>query len=302
MIMIASLVISFGTSAMGQSITNRMQSSCSVLSLVQLKCSVQITALIGLISFSLTACRVRDSNVGNSATGASVSTSPVPSTSNAAPDILLFNGSGTSPNDVAAVESILKDSRFRYETANSKQLNDMSQSQLRAYRLLIIPGGNFEKIGNGLTSSTTGNVRNAIQSGLNYLGICAGGFFAGNSPYNGLNLTSGVKFDFYAMERQGIRKAAVAITTAGASTIEHYWEDGPQFTGWGDVVAKYPDGTPAIVEGTFGDGWVILSGVHPEAPQSWRRGMRFTTPASVDNAYAATLISAALNGTSLAHY
>src|SRR2546430_8702508 len=33
-----------------------------------------------------------------------------------------------------------------------------------------------------------------------------------------------------------------------------------QFTGWGAVVGRYPDGTPAIVEGKSGDGWVILSG------------------------------------------
>jgi hypothetical protein len=32
-----------------------------------------------------------------------------------------------------------------------------------------------------------------------------------------------------------------------------------------------------------------------------RRGLRFTTPASVSNAYAATLIGAALNRTRLAH-
>ena len=70
----------------------------------------------------------------------------------------------------------------------------MSESQLSVYRLLIVPGGNFEQIGNGLTSSTTANVRNAVRNGLNYLGICAGAFFAGNSPYNGLNLTSGVRF------------------------------------------------------------------------------------------------------------
>ena len=73
-------------------------------------------------------------------------------------------------------------------------------------------------------------------------------------------------------------------------------------TGWGDIVAKYPDGTPAIVEGNIGDGCVILSGIHPEAPESWRRGLTFTTPASVDNAYAATLISAALNRIRLKHY
>jgi len=67
-------------------------------------------------------------------------------------------------------------------------------------------------------------------------------------------------------------------------------------------VGKYPDGTPAIVQGTSGKGWVILCGVHPEAPENWRRGMNFTTPASVANAYAGTLIDAALQGTWLPHY
>lgn len=72
--------------------------------------------------------------------------------------------------------------------------------------------------------------------------------------------------------------------------------------GWGAVVGKYPDGTPAIVEGRSGKGWVILVGVHPEAPDSWQRGMTFSTPASAANACAGTLVDAALNGISLPHY
>lgn len=218
------------------------------------------------------------------------------------PIVLLFAGSGTSPNDVAAVEDVLKANHLSYATATSGQLNGMSGSQLRAFRLLIVPGGDFEQIGKGLAASTTANVRDAVGSGLNYLGICAGAFFAGASPYNGLNLTSGVKFSFYAIEAQGIRKAAVEIAIAGSPALSHYWEDGPELTGWGAVVAKYPDGTPAIVEGGFGDGWVILTGIHAEAPESWRRGMNFTTPASVDIAYAGTVIRAALNRTQLEHY
>jgi len=47
--------------------------------------------------------------------------------------------------------------------------------------------------------------------------VCAGGFFAGDSGYNGLNLTSGVRFGFYAAEARGVRKAAVAITGAAGS-------------------------------------------------------------------------------------
>jgi glutamine amidotransferase-like uncharacterized protein len=241
---------------------------------------VLIIASLGLISAGFTACRIG----GKEGT------------------ILLFTGAGTSSGDVAATETILKHNHVDYSTVSSAQLNGMSESQIRRYRLLIVPGGNFIDIGNSLTTRATANIRSSVQSGLSYLGICAGAFFAGNSGYNGLNLTSGVIFSFYAAENRGIRKAAVAITRAEGPTLDQYWEDGPQFSGWGTVVGKYPDGTPAIVEGTFGSGSVILTGVHPEAPERWRHGMTFTTPASVDNAYAGTLIHAALNRTSLPHY
>jgi len=216
--------------------------------------------------------------------------------------ILLFNGTGTSPNDVAAIAKILRAGGFEYATANSKQLNGMSESQLMAYRLIIVPGGNYITIGNNLTPETTQRMQTAVQQGVNYLGICAGGLLAGKAKCNSLNLTSDVRFDFYAAVNRGIHKAAVPIACAEAPIIEHYWEDGPQFTGWGLVVGKYPDETPAIVEGTCGKGWVILCGVHPEAPESWRRGMTFSTTASAANDYTGTLVNAALNGTQLPHY
>jgi glutamine amidotransferase-like uncharacterized protein len=180
----------------------------------------------------------------------------------------------------------------------------MAEDGIRRHRLLIVAGGNFVDMGKSLTPATTANIRNGVQNGLNYLGICAGAFLAGSfpQPYNGVNLTSGVQFGFYADARRGVRKTAVAITVAGGPTLDQYWEDGPQLSGWGAVVAKYPDGTPAVVQGTFGNGWVILTGVHPEAAESWRRGMTFRTPSSTDNAFAATLIQAALNRTSLSHF
>ena len=180
----------------------------------------------------------------------------------------------------------------------------MSVVQLMAYRLVIVPGGNFMDMSASLTPHTTSSIREAVQRGVSYLGICAGAFLAGDGRgyYNGLDLTSGVRFGFYAAENQGIRKAAVAIATVNAAAVEHYWEDGPELSGGGTVVEKYPDGTPAVVEGTSGKGWVILVGVHPEAPETWRRGMRFTTPANVANAYAGTLVQAAMTRTSLPHY
>jgi hypothetical protein len=42
------------------------------------------------------------------------------------PRILLFNGTGTSPNDVPAIETLLEKSRICYSTASSAQLDEMS--------------------------------------------------------------------------------------------------------------------------------------------------------------------------------
>ena len=239
-----------------------------------------------LISAALTAC------------------GPRPASSRGVAPVLLFTGTGTSANDVAAIETILDSSHLNYSIVNSLQLNGMAESQISAYRLLIVPGGNFVDMGNSLTAGTTANVRNAVKGGLNYLGICAGGFLAGSlpAPYHSFGLSSGVKFGFYSAVKNGTRKAVVRVTTAEGPALDQYWEDGPQLAGWGEVVGKFPDGTPAIVEGSVGQGWVILTGVHAEAPASWRRGMAFNTPVSADTAYARTLIVTALNRTTLSHY
>ena len=170
------------------------------------------------------------------------------------------------------------------------------------YKLFIVPGGNYITMGNSLSRETSANIRNAVHAGMNYLGICAGVLLAGNANSNSFNLTSGVRFDFYAVVNQGIHKTSVTITRPDATTLEHYWEDGPHFAGWGDVIAKYPDGTPAIAEGTSGKGWLILCGIHPEAQENWRRGMVFNTPANIANAYAGTLVEAALQGRRLPHF
>ena len=193
--------------------------------------------------------------------------SAVPLSASTIPPILLFGGSGTSENDVAEVERILSQQHLAYSIADSAELNEMTDARIRSYRLLIIPGGHYIHMGDGLTPTTTTKIRDAVQAGTNYLGICAGGLLAGDARHNGINLT-GVRFDFYAVVNQGIHKAAVPISGNGSPTLDQYWEDGPQFTGWGEVVGKYPDGTPAVVQGNCKNGWVILSGVHPEAPES----------------------------------
>ena len=226
------------------------------------------------------------------------------STSTSAARVLIFNGSGTGASAVAAIENVVHSLGLAYQTVNSSQLDAMTQTKLASYKLFIVPGGNSITIGNNLTSKATTTVRNAVsQNGLNYLGMCAGGFFGGFSSYHKvLNLTSGVWFKFFADYYNGKHKEAVAISFPARSKLDIYWQDGPQLSGWGKVVGKYPNGTPAITEGFVGRGFVILSGVHPEAPASWRTGMHFNTPVDVDLAYAATLVRSAMNRTMLPHF
>jgi Biotin-protein ligase, N terminal len=217
--------------------------------------------------------------------------------------VILFNGTGTIANDVSAVAAILNDLGLAYATANSAQLNAMTQAQLNSYKLLIVPGGNSITIGKYLTKTATTNIHNAvINGGLHYLGICAGGFFGGYSIYNGLNLTSGHWFSFYEDYYHGIHKESLNISYPSGGKLDVYWQDGPQLTGWGSIVARFPDGAPAVVEGKSGAGWVILTGVHAEAPASWRYGMTFSSSVASNTAYAKTLVSAALHGTWLPHY
>jgi biotin protein ligase-like protein len=273
---------------------------------------------LAVATMSFTACGTPGSTLGTpnklavgpvststSATSSSTTSNSTTSSSNtpSTPPVLLFNGTGTSSGDVSAVEAILATLKLSYATVNSSELDGMTVTQLKAHKLFIVPGGNSITIGRHLSDNATTNVRNAVSNyGLHYLGICAGGFFGGYSIYNGLDLTSGVWFNFYADEFKGIHKEAVEISFPRTSKLDIYWQDGPQLSGWGKIVGKYPDGTPAIVESSYGKGFVILTGIHPEAPASWRTGMKFNTPLSVDLAFAGTLITSALNGTSLPHF
>ena len=221
----------------------------------------------------------------------------------AAEPVLLYVGTGTSPSDVGAIESVLNTLKVGFLTADQNQLNAMTEPVLGGYTLMIVPGGDSITIGQNLSGNATATIRNAVaRYGLHYLGVCAGAFFGGYSAYNGVNLTSGVGFDFYVAEFQGIHIEPVEISPASGASLDVYWQDGPQLSGWGDVVAKYPDGTPAITEGTWGNGFVMFTGVHLEAPANWRAGLNFTTPLSTDLSYAGTVIQAALNATPLPHF
>lgn len=215
--------------------------------------------------------------------------------------VLLLNVSGSSPNDVAAIASILQQMRLRYTIVNENELNQMNQSNIEQYELIVVPGGNYIEMGNALTERITINVRGAVGNGVSYLGICAGGLLAGKPACNCFDLAHGTRFEFYNLVIDSVHKAPVWIDIKGVGRQHHYWEDGPTFVGWGEATATYPDQSPAVTRGSFEKGLVTLCGFHPEAPQSWRKGMEFSTSTATANNYARQLIQEALSATTRIH-
>src|SRR5438067_807484 len=90
---------------------------CSPLRGMDTQC-LFIASLV-LISTALTACGVRGDKSSMPAKEANVSAAATPLTSGGIAPILLFNGTGTSPGDVAAIGKILNSNRLSYTTGNS---------------------------------------------------------------------------------------------------------------------------------------------------------------------------------------
>jgi len=218
-----------------------------------------------------------------------------------ASQVLLYDGAGSTSGGVSALTSLLKSLGYSYTTANETQMNAMTLSQYEQYKLILWPGGNSITMGAALTTKTASNIHDAIVlGGVSYLGFCAGAFMAETSSlYNTFNLAT-TYFNFY---NEGAIEMVNISFSGGTNNKIVYW-DGPQLTGWGQVIAKYPNGDPAIVQDFVGSnhGFVMISGVHPEAQLNWDVPGYTMSNETQNNSYAKDLISAALNKTSLSYF
>jgi glutamine amidotransferase-like uncharacterized protein len=262
--------------------------------------------------FALTSC---DGGSAASSSDAINSSSSAPSSSSGAPtsasaqrnyttDVLVFTGSGTWATEVTNLENILNSHGATYDEVSSAQLDAMSVDQIAQYGLLIFPGGAGGTEAGSLSAQTHAHLREAVQSrGVSYIGFCAGSFIAqapapaaGQDVSYGLGVVNGPVLDYYYLENQGTDIAMTLLTFADGSTQDTLWYGGPVTpTTPGGVVAKYPDGNPAITELWSGNGFVILSGVHPTADQATLSalGMSSTDGTHQDTAW--KLINAALH-------
>lgn len=212
---------------------------------------------------------------------ASPSPSPLPSS---APrtyqtDALIFNGTGVWADEVASLKYILASNGATYQDVTSDELDRMSIEELTQFGILIFPGGGGATQTKSLSAETHARLREAVQVwGVGYIGFCAGAFIAvapapepGKDVSYGLGIVDGPELDYYYLEYQNKTIAMTLETFADGTQRDLLWYGGPVTPNIpGGVVAKYPNGDPAITQVWSGKGFVMLSAIHPAASQRIR--------------------------------
>jgi glutamine amidotransferase-like uncharacterized protein len=228
-------------------------------------------------------------------------------------DILLYNGSGVWSPEVASLRGIFNEHGASFDEVSSDELNAMSAEELGKYGAIVWPGGLGGTQSASLTTQTKDNLRKAVrEQGVGYIGFCAGAFVAvsptpasGKAPSYGLSIVDGTELPYYYLEsdfeRSGETDIAMTLETfADGSTRDLVWYGGPVVTsGANSVIAKYPNGDAAISQMWSGNGWVILSAVHPTAPQSVRDTYALDDADGTDLDLAWKLVDAAVHQTAL---
>lgn len=194
--------------------------------------------------------------------GAEVEAAPFPRGDS---EVLIFAGASSWRPEIRSLSRILTDHGISVEESTSPQLDAMSFEQLSEYSLLVFPGGNSIAMAASLSSDTHLKIRRAVrENGVSYLGFCAGAW-AAIGP-GGFEILAGPTLAYNYLSRDGRSYAMSRAEFPDGSRRDLLWYGGPITPDApGGVVAKYPDGTPAITQLRAGQGFVILSGLHPAA-------------------------------------
>jgi glutamine amidotransferase-like uncharacterized protein len=219
-------------------------------------------------------------------------------------DALIYNGVGTANLDAQALAQIVSQHGLTYRLVDSEELNAMSLEELSNYGVMIWPGGYAGQMTSSLHPETRQRIREAVNlRGVSYVGFCAGAFMAvspapseGGAPDWGLSLISGEILPYYYLEDEGVEYSMVPVSLSSGPKRDLIWWGGPTFPRSArGAVGRYPNGEAAIVEGWAGNGFVVLSAPHPEAPSVWRDNLGLSDADGSDWDLAWDLIRTALD-------
>ena len=262
---------------------------------------------IGTATLSLTACQGQDNNLSStliSGPGALVTTTaPATDLRVYTTDALLFVGSGTWAAEVSALKDIMNSHGMSYQAVCESELNGFTLDDLGKFGMIIFPGGSGGTEAKSLTPATHGKLRQAVQEkGMSYIGWCAGAFIAaapapapGQDVSYGLGIINAPVLEYYYLSNQGVELAMTLYEFADGRKRDIIWYGGPLTPNIpGGVVAKYPNGDPAITEAFSGNGFVMISAGHPTVSESTKTSLGLSDSDGSDQDIAWEMLDATL--------
>ncbi len=190
---------------------------------------------------------------------------------------LIYTGASTWFAEVDSLERNLRDHGMAYEEQDASVLNFWDETELSRFNLLIIAGGYAPSLTSELKPELRSLFRAAVRAGqMGYLGFCAGAWLAVSPPEPtsedrkyGIGFIDGPVQQIGPPEREGLTFSVIEALLGDGRTRRLLWWGGPTTPspteGEGSVLARYPDGSPAISKMRAGLGWIVISGLHPTA-------------------------------------
>ncbi len=249
-----------------------------------------LLVLVGIVLISSILQRVGEQMPHSKNKPAAIS-SPSPSvatpTSGAHPVALVYRGPAGCDGCPEAAAALLQSSKWNFDVKYVGPNETLSISEglkLPNVKLYVQPGGNASVWPAYLhVRRSASDIRNFVNSGGRYLGICMGGYLAGTRP--GFNLLPADTDQYITSPGATVKNTKdtiVPVNWRGKSRYM-YFQDGSYFilnsaaTG-ATVLATYTNGKIAAMVAPYGKGKVGVSGPHPEAPEEWYRAHNLVNP------------------------
>jgi glutamine amidotransferase-like uncharacterized protein len=201
---------------------------------------------------------------------------------------LVYRGPASTSGCAEAVAGALKHSRWDLEVryVGPKEALKLGPEALAQALVYAQPGGGTLKRAYRKLRRDAPAIREFVASGGRYLGICLGGYLAGETP--GFGLLPGDSDRFISSSGAWPDQADDAVVTViwEGRQRQVFFQDGPWFDldaarGPAEVLATYVNGLPAAVVAPFGRGAVGVVGPHPEATADWYTDSGLPVPAGL---------------------
>ncbi|MBF0543037.1 MAG: hypothetical protein HQM08_01320 [Candidatus Riflebacteria bacterium] len=203
---------------------------------------------------------------------------------------LVYKGKGASRGCPESLARLLQRAGLKTRFVGPEDLR--RDSTFVGAVLYAQPGGDEvmlvrDAVGAAQWPSVVQRIRNFVNNGGCYFGICLGGFLAGpwlddEKTIRALGLVSGDVSSFIRTPHYNKNQVIQVQWLVPEQKRFVYFQAGPFFKRQGTVYGQYSDGSIAALLTNFGKGKVAVSGIHFEAESDWYIDDHLNDPDGLD--------------------